>query len=392
MLKAVIFDMDGVIIDSEPQHARAAVLALEKYNISIQIEYAYGFIGTSTSTMCQKMIEDFNLPITVEELLKANEEAKDYLLRSEGYSVIPYITELMHNLHDNGMKLIIASSSSAAAIKNVMDSLKLNGIFDGYISGSNMKRPKPAPDIFLAAAKQLGVEPSECIVIEDSYHGVTAAAAAGITCLGFINPNSGKQNLSKAAMLVEGFEEVDYHFLLQVYQRAHMEPLTILITDRCILRELDDTDADSLYTLCAKPEISPFLEDFMLNPAAEREKLHAYIKNIYSFYGFGLWGIYLKDDNHLIGRCGIEFKVLNGEEIYELGYLIDPVYQGNGYGREIVQATIDYCFTVLSIPKITAFILPENSTSIHLAESVGMSRVGKYIKNRRNYDRYDITK
>ncbi len=389
MLKAVIFDMDGVIIDSEPQHARAAVLALEKYNTSIQIEYAYGFIGTSTRVMCRKMIEEFHLSVTEDELLKANDEAKEFLLKSEGYSVIPYITELMRNLHQNGIKLIIASSSPAAAIESVMDTLKINELFEGYISGMNMKHPKPAPDIFLAAAKQLGVEPSDCLVIEDSCHGVTAAAAAGITCLGFINPNSGQQDLGKAAMLVEGFEEVDYQFLIRVYQRAHMEPITILSTKHCILRELSLGDADSLFAICAKPEVSNFLEDFTRDPSVELEKLNAYIKNIYSFYGFGLWGVYLKETDQLIGRCGIELKDVDGEAIYELGYLIDPCYQKNGYGKEIVQATINYCLKELA-PRITAFILPENIPSLHLAESVGMNKIGVNTINHKNYIRYEI--
>lgn len=390
MLKAVIFDMDGVIIDSEPQHAKAAVLALEKYHVSIQIEYAYNFIGTSTPVMCKKMIEDFQLPVTVEELNKANEEAKEVLIRSEGYPVIPYITDLMWDLHNNGIKLIIASSSSASAIESVMNSLGIKEIFDGYISGMNMKHPKPAPDIFLAAAKQLGVEPSECLVIEDSCHGVTAAAAAGITSIGFINPNSGNQDLSKAAMLIEGFEEVDYTLLLHVYQHAHGDPVTILSTKRCILRELSPEDANSLFAICVKPEICNFLKDFTADPMIEKEKLNAYIKNIYPFYGFGLWGVYLKDKNRLIGRCGIEWKELDGDSVYELGYLIDPGHQRNGYGHEIVAATIEYCLNRLAIPKITAFIAPENTPSIQLAERVGMNKVGVSVIKQKQYYRYEI--
>jgi HAD superfamily hydrolase (TIGR01509 family) len=390
LLKAVIFDMDGVIIDSEPQHAKAAVLALEKYQVSIPIEYAYNFIGTSTPVMCKKMIEDFHLNATVEELNTANEEAKEALIRSEGYPVIPYITELMWDLHKNGIKLIIASSSSAPAIEGVMNSLGINGIFDGYISGMNMKHPKPAPDIFLAAAKQLGVEPSECLVIEDSCHGVTAAAAAGITSIGFVNPNSGKQDLSKAAMLIEGFEEVDYSFLLRVYQRDHMEPVSILSTNRCILRELSPEDADNLFTICIKPEIRTHLWGFTADPEVEQEKLNAYIKNIYPFYGFGLWGVYRKDGNLLIGRCGIERKEHNKEIVYELGYLIDPDYQRKGYGSEIVTATIDYCLNKLAIPKITAFIAPDNTPSLRLAERAGMKKVGVSIINQKNYYRYEI--
>lgn len=390
LLKAVIFDMDGVIIDSEPQHARAAVLALEKYNVPLQVEYAYGFIGTTTLVMCQKMIEDFHLDITPQELWKANEESKAYLIRTEGYPVIPYIIKLMQNLHDNGMKLIIASSSPSAAIESVMKTLKINSIFDGYISGMEMKRPKPAPDIFLAAALQLGVEPSECIVIEDSCHGVAAAEAAGITSVGFINPNSGNQDLSKAAMLVEGFEEVDYNFLQRVYQRAHLEPVTILTSEHCILRELSEEDIDTLCTIYAKPEVNSCLENYSHEPAIEKEKLLSYIKNVYPFYDFGLWGVFLKENHCLIGQCGVDYKHLDTEEVYELSYLLTPEYQGMGYGREIILACITYCFEILALPKIIAVIDPANTKSIQLAECVGMLCTGECMKNHKKYYRYEV--
>jgi RimJ/RimL family protein N-acetyltransferase len=149
-------------------------------------------------------------------------------------------------------------------------------------------------------------------------------------------------------------------------------------------------DADSLFAICIKSEVSTFLTEFTADPAVEQEKLSAYIKNIYSFYGFGLWGVYLKEDNRLIGRCGIELKELDQESIYELGYLIDPDFQRNGYGREIVTAVLDYSLNELAIPKITAFIAPENTPSLHLAKSVGMNKVGEYIKNRKKYYRYEI--
>ena len=84
--------------------------------------------------------------------------------------------------------------------------------------------PKPAPDIFLAACDFLSVSPEECIVIEDSTNGVNAAYQAGITSIGFVNPNSGNQDLSKAAILVEGFDEVDYEFIKEVYQDTHKKP------------------------------------------------------------------------------------------------------------------------------------------------------------------------
>ncbi|MGB4658844.1 MAG: GNAT family N-acetyltransferase [Mobilitalea sp.] len=390
MLKAVIFDMDGVIIDSEPMHAKAAVLALEKYGVKIELEYVLDFIGSTTYYMCQKMIEDFHIEATPEELLDANNEAKKYLLDKSGYIVIPFIIELMNNLHQHGLKLIIASSSSAQEIEAVMQTLNIKDYFDGYVSGTTVKRPKPAPDIFLEAANRLGIDPNECLIIEDSSHGVSAADSAGITCVGFINPGSGNQDLSKAAFLVEGFEEVDYDFLVQVYQYAHMEPVTILTTDRCIIRELSVDDIDCLYPIYQNPRIKMNLDNVADSIEEEKEKHLAYIKNIYHFYGFGLWGVFLKENGCLLGRCGIELKTLDGEAVYELGYLLNPDYQGYGYAREFVTAIIKYCFTHLEIPRIIAVIDSHNLSSVKLAEMVGMKKIGECVRKDHTFDKYEI--
>ena len=92
------------------------------------------------------------------------------------------------------------------------------------VSGENIKNPKPAPDIFLAAAEKIGVSPEECIVIEDSANGVNGAKKAGMTAVGYINPNSGDQNLSNADYLVESFEGLEMSFFEMVYCHANNEP------------------------------------------------------------------------------------------------------------------------------------------------------------------------
>jgi HAD superfamily hydrolase (TIGR01509 family) len=392
LLKAVLFDMDGVIIDSEPQHARAAVLALQKYNVDISIDYAYKFIGTTTYHMCSKIIEDFNIQATAEELLKANEVMKDLLTREEGYEAIPYIVDLMKDLHKHGVKMIIASSSTGPSIREVMQYLHIEDIFEGYISGTNVSHPKPAPDIFLAAASQLGVSPDECIVIEDSYNGITAATAAGIPSIGFLNPNSGKQDLSQATILIEGFDEIDYNFINTVYQHAHMLPATILQTDRLFLRELSLEDVEAYCDIANRSGVREYLMDYCNEVAVEIEKHRAYIKNIYHFYGYGLWGIYTKEANRLIGRCGIEYKEHNNEGVYELSYLLDPDYQGQGYASEAVLATIQYGFNQLGITKITAFIEQNNIRSQQLVKRIGMINKGEARINQRECYRYDIVK
>lgn len=390
MLEAVIFDMDGVIIDSEPMHSKAAILALKKYNVEITDEDLQEYIGSTTTHMCRKMVDDYQLSITPEELVAANDEIRKQILKLEGYIPVPYIIDLIKDLHSHGIPMIIASSSPSQDIEDVMEQLKIKEYFIGYVSGSMVKNPKPDPEIFLLAANRLQTSPKNCLVIEDSYNGVTAATAAGMVSIGFINPNSGNQDLNKAAILVEGFDEVDYKFINKVYQRAYLEPVTILSTEHFILRELSLDDMEDLFLICSKEEIREYITDFEDNFELEKEKLKAYIKNVFHFYDFGLWGVFKKDDNKLIGRCGIELKMVDGEEVYELGYLLDPAYQGQGYAQEFVSAAIDYCFHKLALNRIVAIIHKQNLKSMCLIEKIGMRQFGTCIRNQKECIKYEM--
>ncbi|MBP1756550.1 MAG: HAD-superfamily hydrolase, subfamily variant 3, partial [Firmicutes bacterium] len=106
----------------------------------------------------------------------------------------------------------------------------------------------------------------------------------------------------------------------------------------------------------------------------------------------GLWGIYTKESNRLIGRCGIEYKAQNQEDIYELSYLLDPDYQGQGYASEAVLATIQYGFDQLGIPRITAFVQKNNVRSQQLALRIGMVKNEEEAIDQRECYRYDICK
>lgn len=390
LLKAVIFDMDGVIIDSEPMHARAAILALQKYDIEITFDYLQRFIGSTTKYMCHKMVEDFSIDADPEELLKLNNVMKEKLQKEEGHTPIPFITELMKDLYHHGMKLIIASSSPADSIMDVMEAFDIKKYFQGFVSGTMVSHPKPAPDIFLEAAKRLGVDPGECLVIEDSSNGVAAAKAAGMTCIGFVNPNSGNQDLRKASMLVEGFEEVDFEFINRIYQYDHLEPVTILTTEHFIIRELSVEDIDDVYQIYRQPGICDFMDDIEPSVEEEKKKHEAYIKNIYHFYGYGQWGVFYKEDGRLVGKCGIELKSLDGEEIHEIGYLLSKDLQGHGYAKEFVSEILNYCFQELDIRRIVAVVDKDNTRSIRLAEQVGMHRYGECIRNQRKCYKYEI--
>lgn len=392
MLKAVIFDMDGVLIDSEPLHARAAVLALEKLGVHIPITYCYDFIGSTTVHMLESMIRDFNLKYTVSEMYGFYHDSKYELINKEGYEPIPYTKELIQDLHKHGIKMAIASSSSETEIAEVTAALNITSYFDKLISGTTVEHPKPAPDVFIKAMNELGVSRDECIIIEDSYNGVTAANAAKIPVIGFVNEHSGKQDLSKACILIEGFDEIDYSFINYAYQRANNQPLLIAETDHLWIKELSIEDIPSLYQIYQKPSIKNNVDPMEDDLEIEIQKHQAYIETIYKFYGYGLWGVFLKETGKLIGRCGIQNTTWNSKDEIELGYLIDEDYQGNGYATEASKAILELAFRVYSFDKVISFIEAQNEESMHIAEKLSMRRVDTCLKGDKKYYIYSIQK
>lgn len=392
MLRAVIFDMDGVLVDTEPMHAQAFVDAMAEFGVSITTEYNYRFIGSTELKMCESIIEEMNLSISPTDIIAANTRAKRNLVEKNGYIPVPYTKDLIKNLYQNGVKLAIASSSSIRDIKSVTKALGISKYFDHIISGTTLPHSKPAPDIFLKALKELGANPNETIIIEDSMNGVLAAKAAGIACIGYINENSGNQDLGSAFSLIESFESVNYYYLNMILQRANNQPVTIATSKRLIIRELSIDDIKDLYEIYRSPKVKEYIDDIDEYLENEIEKHKAYIKNVYSFYGYGLWGVFNKESNKLIGRCGIQNRKINGHNEVELGYLLDANHWGYGYAIECASHSIKHVFSNLDIPRIVAVIDKQNERSIKVAKHIGMTLESEIMDRNRECYLYVIHK
>ncbi len=390
MLKAILFDMDGVIIDSEPLHCKAFQKAMKHYGLDLSKEYCYQFIGNTDRYMVDQLIKDFQLSNTAEEIIQLKHEVLEQLEVEEPYPAVPYVVDLIKHLSQYPIKLAIASSSPMEQIEKTAKNLNLSPFFHEYVSGMDLKHSKPAPDIFLKAANLLGVSPEECLVIEDSYNGVTAAKAANMTCVGYYNENSGNQDLSKADIIVEGFEEITFQFLNNVYLRSHGKPVTIATTQRLIIRELSTDDIFSMYHIYQQPEVREFIDDIDEYLQEEIEKHKAYIKNVYNFYGYGYWGVFSKETGELIGRCGIQNSEINGRFEIELGYLLNVHHWGYGYAIECAKSVLEYAFYVLHIPRIVAVIDKKNIRSIKVAKHIGMNFESEIFHKGRTCNLYVI--
>lgn len=177
-----------------------------------------------------------------------------------------------------------------------------------------------------------------------------------------------------ADMVVEGFEEVGMTFLQRVYERHFNIPWTILETKRCIVRELELSDMDDLFSMYAEPGMTDYMEG-LYEYEEELEYQKAYIENMYRFYGYGMWLVFEKKTGTLIGRAGVENREeLNGE--MELGYAIRTSFQHQGYAYEVCQAIVQYAGEELQAHLLHCLIEKGNVISEKLAVKLGFSYHG----------------
>jgi beta-phosphoglucomutase len=209
MIRTVIFDMDGVIIDTEPIHHHAFLTQFAELGITVPNALYASFLGSSTRNVFQQLKQEFDLPQTVEELLLRKRAIFNHTFDHDaGLDLLPGVRVLIEDLQRHGVELVVASSASNATIARVFNRFGLTPYFTHIISGEDFAQSKPNPAIFLHAAALAETPVAECIVIEDSANGVAAAKAAGIYCIGYASPHSAGQDLRLADRVVQHFSEL----------------------------------------------------------------------------------------------------------------------------------------------------------------------------------------
>lgn len=205
-MTAVIFDMDGVLLDSELLYREENQRLFRELGAEVSEAEYDPFIGISTPLMWQGLIAAWNLPYRVEELVQREHDRKHAVLQTRELTASRGLPELLDRLRAAGRRLAVASGSPRRNIALVLDRLGVAQRFDVVVSSEEVAHGKPAPDVFLEAARRLGVSPAECVVIEDAANGIRAARAAGMPCVGYQNPTSGRQDLSAAHLIVDSLQ------------------------------------------------------------------------------------------------------------------------------------------------------------------------------------------
>lgn len=211
MIQTVIFDMDGVIIDSEPVHHYAYNQLFKQLGIEISPVLYASFTGNSTKNIFERLKVIYNLEDDVDTLVNAKRDLFNSAFDSkEDLYLLDGVENLIHDLHQNGMQMVLASSSAKVTIERIFKRFDLNQYFTHKVSGEDFPKSKPHPAIFEQAAFLAQTPRENCIVIEDSTNGIIAANAAGIYCIGYNSVHSKLQDLSSANQVIQHFDELSF--------------------------------------------------------------------------------------------------------------------------------------------------------------------------------------
>jgi HAD superfamily hydrolase (TIGR01509 family) len=179
MLSAIIFDLDGVLADSEPWWSQIDAKLLAKYGVTYRGEYHQNVVGVSYRIAVEFYKKAFGLSVPTEEMMRRRGEiATEFFANRVG--LFPKVEEVLQELRQMKLHLAVATSSLSASARPFLDRHQLTGFFQVIVTGEEVERGKPAPDIYLRAADKLGIPADACLVVEDALPGVAAAKAANM--------------------------------------------------------------------------------------------------------------------------------------------------------------------------------------------------------------------
>jgi beta-phosphoglucomutase len=205
-VKCVIFDMDGVIIDSEEIHKKAYYETFASIGVDVSDDLYKTFTGSSTINTFQKLISHFNLSLNAQDLVLAKRKRYvNFFENDPTLHLVKGVEELIKYCYDKGLTLILASSSAMVNIDRVFNRFNLHSYFTAKISGADLSASKPHPEIFEKAAILGNTPKLNCIIIEDSDNGIKAANDAEIFVVGYKNPMAKNQTLKNANFVIDDF-------------------------------------------------------------------------------------------------------------------------------------------------------------------------------------------
>ncbi len=214
MIKAVLFDMDGVLVNTETFYIQALIETLfEETGVKLKEEEVERYAGLIYVEKLKRIFREKDIKGDPYKI--AEKSRKRFLQIIKGkIRLLPGAKDLIDQLSSSGIRLGLVSSSKRMVVDIVLKQAKLQGIFDVIVTQDDVKNLKPHPEPYLLASKILGIRPEECVAVEDSVHGILSAKSAGMKCIAIANPYIPISKYSKADLVVKGLEEIKLETVL----------------------------------------------------------------------------------------------------------------------------------------------------------------------------------
>ena len=203
-IKAIFFDHDGTLVDSEPIHYQLWRDVVAAHGVALsEALYRDCYAGIPTADNAVDLVARFALEATPAALADAKNEATRRFLAHNAFPLMPGVRDLVPWCRGAGLRLAIVTGAGNDGVQSTLRQHALGDYFETVVSGDDVIHSKPAPDCYLLAVRRLGLLPSECVAIEDTEHGVNSAAAAGVACLAVPNAMSRQHDFSQATAVLD---------------------------------------------------------------------------------------------------------------------------------------------------------------------------------------------
>ena len=206
-ISAVIFDLDGTVLENEDEYGRAFNQVLKSLGVDSNTEYPQAK-GIVVKENWEQFLKKYAIKTEKTSAQLAKETQDVYISEISRVTVRPGFDEFVDNLRDSGIKVALATSNNWEITEKVLDKVGLQNFFDEKTTIEEVAFGKPDPSLFTVTADKLGLERNECLVIEDSPSGIEAAHRAGMKVIAITSDGGGLSSISKADMVVEGFSEI----------------------------------------------------------------------------------------------------------------------------------------------------------------------------------------
>ncbi|MFC3769098.1 HAD-IA family hydrolase [Paenibacillus sp. GCM10012303] len=347
MIQAFLFDMDGVIIDSNSVAYELLSEAARSYDCSITADEIKSWGSLSSRQFWSIVKERYNLPHDLSTLIGSYNQDREIELYAS-MQPVPGVLPFLLECKEHGMKTALATSASRKRMDAVLDLFGLRDLFDVTVCDEEVAASKPDPQIFLLASDKLQINPRECIVIEDSRNGWLAAKQAGMKCLGFKGLSHVDEDMTGADLQFHQFQELSVEGLVRRFS------LDFVPLDREGLALLEAWFQD--------PEVRSWLGGIL-----PLDRWYRFVQQSSDYYA---WNVY--ENGSAVGHIHIETYA---DRTASVGLLVHPAMRFRGYGARLLQYLLDRP-ELMGIETVKAYVETENRASLRCFQKAGFIEEG----------------